>query len=119
MARNLYLTGLEELEESMRTISDVDEKKLLTVKRTIVQLLHQDETASPPFRRFGVRSTDLVRRALREAVREELETTDAAICRIQETVFDDPSPQYDAMNTVLERYQLFVESVVGSDSNSD
>lgn len=110
------MTGLEELEDLMRTI---DEEEAPQVKRVLVRLLHQDETGSPPFRQFGARGVDSNRQALRLAARGELGTTDAAIVRMLTALFDEPTPQHDAMTTVLEQYRRYVEDAVGSDSDSD
>jgi hypothetical protein len=124
MARNLYFTGIEELEESMRDIPDVDLEKLLVVKQMLVKLLHQRETSPPsssnhPYRRFGSRNIDSSRLNLRNAILSEDGSDDAAIRTIINAVFVDPTPQYEIMTTLLGRYRRYIEDMLGSDSDSD
>lgn len=116
MARNLYMTGLEELQESL---CELDEEKGLQVKQVLVRLLHQDETSYPPFRRFGARPVDLNRQALRLAIREEMGTDDEKVMILLTALFDEPTPQNDWLMRVLRRYRQYVEEAVGSDSDSD
>ena len=123
MARNLYFTGIEELEESMRAIPDVDLEKLLVVKQILVKLLHNNETSSSssthPYRRFGSRNIDSSRINLRNALLSEDGSDDAAIRTIINAVFVDPTPQYEIMTTLLGRYRRYIEDMLGSDSDSD
>ncbi|NDE15285.1 hypothetical protein EBZ80_10185 [bacterium] len=110
------MTGLEELEESLR---ELDEENVLQIKQVIVRLLHRDETGYPPFRRFGTRTIDANRRALRLAVQEELGSTDEKVMIILRELFDEPTTQNDLLMRVLRRYRRYVEEAVGSDSDSD
>ena len=108
----------------MRAIPDVDPEKLLVVKQILVKLLHNNETSSPsssnhPYRRFGSRTIDASRINLRNALISEDGSDDAAIRTIINTVFVEPTPQYEIMTTLLGRYRRYIEDMLGSDSDSD